>query len=147
MPKHGHNSNAIEEDMFVTSVDELVTLLLTIKNNLLIAGVFPGYDESYHFCLSSPTSCPLLKADVQCLIDNKEILFEKTFVPPISYSDVSIVTIFDNSSRVSTKIPVRITSVPKVPPFIITMPGPIPYTSDKTVPCNYRWDVYYHDIK
>ena len=44
--------NAIEEDMFVTSVDELMTPLITIKKNLLIAGVFPGCNESCHFCLS-----------------------------------------------------------------------------------------------
>ena len=64
MPKHGHNTNAIEEEMFVTSVDELMTPLQTIKVNLLNAGVFPGCDEVYHFCLSSPTSCPLLKTGV-----------------------------------------------------------------------------------
>ena len=73
----------IEEDMFVTSVDDLMNPLLTIKENLLNSSVFPGCGESFHFCLSSPTSCPLLKAGVQCLIDNKEILFEKTFVPKI----------------------------------------------------------------
>ena len=39
MPKHDHNANAIEEDMFVTLVDELMTPLLTIKVNLLNVGV------------------------------------------------------------------------------------------------------------
>ena len=56
-------------------------------------------------------------------------------------------TISYNSFRVSTKRPVIIISVPKVAPLIITMPGPIPYLSDKTVPWNYAWDVYYHGIK
>ena len=124
-----------------------MTPLLTIKKNLLNVGVFPGCDESCHFCLSSPTSCHLLKAGVQCLIENKEILFEKTSIPTIYYNDVSIVTISDNFSRVSTKRPVRITSVPKVALLMITMPGPIPYSSDKTVPWNYGGDVYYYDIK
>ena len=77
----------------------------------------------------------------------EEILFEKTSVSTISYNDVSIVTIFANPSRVSTKRPVRITSVPKVALLIITMPGPIPYLSDKTVPWNYGGDVYYHNVK
>ena len=77
------------------------------------------------------SACPLLKTGVQCLVDNKEILFEKTFTPTVPYNDVSIVTISANSSRVSIKRPIRITSVPKVAPLIITMPGPIPYTSDK----------------
>ena len=27
------------------------------------------------------------------------------------------------------------------------MPGPIPYSSDKTVPWNYGGDVYYHGVK
>ena len=80
-------------------------------------------------------------------MDDKEILFEKTPVPTISYKDVSIVTISANPSRVSTKRPVRITPVPKVTPLIITMPGPIPYSSDKTAPWNYEGDVYYHSIK
>ena len=84
---------------------------------------------------------------VQRQMDDKEILFEKTPVPTVSYKDVSIVTISANPSRVSTKKPVRITSVPKVAPLIITMPGPIPYSSDKTVPWNYGGDVYYHGVK
>ena len=67
-------------------------------------------------------------------MDDKEILLEKTPVSTIAYKDVSIITISANPPRVSTKRPVRITSVPKVTPLIITMPGPIPYSSDKTVP-------------
>ena len=31
--------------------------------------------------------------------------------------------------------------------MIITIPGPIPYSSDKVVPWNYRVDVYYHGVK
>ena len=147
MPKHSRGVNAVEDDMFVTVVDELITPLLTIKRNLMRAGLFPGYDESCHLCLSLPTGCHLLKAGVQLLMDDKEILFEKTLVPTISYNDVSIVTISANPSRVSTKRPVRITSVPKVAPLIITMPGPITYSSDKTVPWNYRGNVYYHEVK
>ena len=42
MPKHGRGINAIEDDVFVTVVDELVTPLLTIKRNLLKASLFPG---------------------------------------------------------------------------------------------------------
>ena len=74
-------------------------------------------------------------------------MFEKTLVPTVSYKDVSIVTIYANPSRVSTKTPVRITSVPKVAPLIITMPEPILYSLDKTVPWNYGGDVYYHGVK
>ena len=126
MPKHGRCVNALEDDMFVTAVNELVTPLLTVKKNLLRAGLFPGCDKRCHLCSSLPTGCHLLKAGIQRLMDDKEILFEKTPVPTISYNDVLIVTISDNPSRVSTKRPVRITSVPKVAPLIIIMPGPVP---------------------
>ena len=84
MPKHGCDVNAVEDDVFVTVVDELVTPLLTIKMNLLRAGLFPGCDKSCHLCLSLPTGCHLLKAGVQRLMDDKEILFEKTPIPNIS---------------------------------------------------------------
>ena len=136
MPRHGHNTNAIEEDLFVTVVDELLTPLLTIKINLLKAGVFSGCNKVCHLCLSSPFGCPLLKAGNQCMIDNKEILFEKTTISPIPVEVVSIITISSNSSRVSTKRPVRITSVPKSTPLIIIIPGPVSYSSNKTVPWN-----------
>ena len=66
MPKHARNANAIEEDMFVTSVGELMTPLLTIKMNFLNAGVFSGCDEDCRFYLSSPTTYPLLKVGIPC---------------------------------------------------------------------------------
>ena len=64
MPKHGRDVNVVEDDMFVTAIDELITPLLTIKRNLLNAGLFSGCDESCHLCLSLPTGCHLLKASV-----------------------------------------------------------------------------------
>ena len=35
----------------------------------------------------------------------------------------------------------------KTAPLKITMPGPTPYNSDKTVPWNYGGEIYYHGIK
>ena len=125
---------AVEEDVFVTSVEELVTPLMTIKGNLLKASLFPGCGEGFHFCSFLPTGCPLLKAGVQRLMDDKEIMFEKTHVPTVSCEDIAIITISANPLRASAKRPVRITSFLKVTPLIITMPGPIPYSSDKAVP-------------
>ena len=147
MPKHGRGINAVKDDMFVSTVDELVTPLLTVKRNLLKAGLFPGCGKGCHLCLSLPTGCHLLKAGVQRLMDDKEILFEKTLVPTISYNDVSIVTISANPFKISAKILVRITLIPKVAPLIIIMPRPIPYSSDKIVPWNYEGSVYYHGVK
>ena len=42
MPKHGHNAHTVEEDLFVATVDDLMTPLPIIKLNLLKAGIFPG---------------------------------------------------------------------------------------------------------
>ena len=61
MPKHGHGVNTIEDNMFVSTIDGLVTPLLTIKKNLLKAGLFLGCVEGCHFYLSLPTGCHLLK--------------------------------------------------------------------------------------
>ena len=83
MPRHGHNVSVIEEDLFVDTVDELLTPLSTIKLNLLKAGVFPGCDKDCRIYLSSSFDCPLLKKGIQQLIDNQEILFEKALVSPI----------------------------------------------------------------
>ena len=60
-------------------MDDIVTPLLTVKRNLLLAGLFPGCSEGYHPCSVSPTGCPSLKSGIQNLMDNKEILFEKFF--------------------------------------------------------------------
>ena len=114
IPKHDRGVNAIDDDMFVASVDELATPLLTIKKNLLQAGLFPSFGEGCHLCLSLPDGCHLLKGGIQCLMDDKEIMFEKTPVTSVPCEDVSIITISANPPKVSSKRPVRITSFPKV---------------------------------
>ena len=98
-------------------------------------------------CSILPSGCRLLKSGVQRPMDNIEILFEKTVIPVVRNEDVAIITISANPSKVSLRKPIRITSVPRIAPLIIIVPGPIPYTSDKVVPWNYGVDVYYHGIK
>ena len=98
-------------------------------------------------CLSLPSGCYLLKAGVQRLMDSREILFEKTLISTVSCEDISIITIFTNTYKVSSKTPVRITPAPRIAPLIITFLGPVPYSSDKSVPWNYGADVYYHGVK
>ena len=147
MTKHNRGINSVDTDLFVSFVDEVSTPLLTFKKNLLLAGLFLGYGEGCHMCLSLPSGCYLLKAGVQRLMDNKEILFEKTQFPTVLHEDVDIITISANPSKVSSKRPVRITSAPRIAPLIITFPVPVPYSSDKVVPWNYGADVYYHGVK
>ena len=83
MPKHGCGANAVDDNASITSVEKLVTLLMTVKWNLLKVGLFSGCGKDFHLCLSLPTGCYLLKVGVQCLMDDKEILFEKTPVTTI----------------------------------------------------------------
>ena len=116
MPRHGHNAQAVEEDLFVATIDDLITPLPIIKSNLLKDGVFPGCEEDYCLFSSLPTNCPLLKIGIQRLIDNQEILFEKSHVTPTPVNDISIITISANLSKVS-KRPVKITSDPKIAPL------------------------------
>ena len=80
-------------------------------------------------------------------MDIKEILFEKTLVPVVPSKDIAIITISASPSKVPWRRPVRITSAPRITPLIITVPGPVPYASDKVVPWNYGADVYYYGIK
>ena len=44
-PMPQHRVNAVEEDRYVASVEEIVTPLSTVKKNLLQAGLFPGCGE------------------------------------------------------------------------------------------------------
>ena len=54
LPKHSHGVNAVDTDLFVTSVDEVSTPLMTIKKNFLLAGLFSGYGEDFHMCSILP---------------------------------------------------------------------------------------------
>ena len=96
----------------MTSVEEISTPLMIVKKNLLLANLFPGCGEGCHMCSIIPSGCCLLKSGVHRLMDNKEILFEKTMLPAVPNEDVSILTISANPSKVSLRRPVRITSAP-----------------------------------
>ena len=121
MPKHGHGVNVVDDDLFVASVEEISAPLITVKKNLLLADLFPGCGKGCHMCSILPAGCHLLKSGVQRLMDNKEILFEKTMISLVPVEDVSIITIFANPSKASSRMHVRIISVPRVAPLIITI--------------------------
>ena len=133
MPKHDRGVNAIDTDLFVTSVNEVSTPLMIVEKNLLLAGLFPGCGECCHMCSLLPSGCRLMKLGVQRLIDSKEIMFEKTMIPVVPIEEVAIITISANPSKVSSRRPVRITFAPRIAPLIITVPSPVPYVSDKAV--------------
>ena len=64
MPKHGNGVNVMDDDSFVTFVEDLSTPLMTVKKNLLLAGLFPGCGEGFHLCSILPAGCYLLKSGV-----------------------------------------------------------------------------------
>ena len=63
MPKHGHGVNVVDDDLFLTSVEEISTPLMTIKNNLLLVGLFPGFGEGCHMCSILLAGCHI---EIRC---------------------------------------------------------------------------------
>ena len=57
MPSHGKGVNAIDDVSFVSTVIHLTTPLLTIKKNLLRAGLFLGFLEDCYHCASQTNDC------------------------------------------------------------------------------------------
>lgn len=170
MPNHEKTVNAVDEVSYVSSVADVTTPLSIIKKKLVQAGFFPGCNEDCFYCAYKPDSCWKLKDGIQRLMDNYTILFERT--PSVEsmcehltrgkkFEDVDMVD--KVPVKITSKGPVKITSKGpikitaeglvktvaevRVPPMIITTPGPIPYTSDKAIPWNYGSDVYIHGVK
>ena len=80
MPNHDKSSNVVGEDTYVFNIDDLTIPLMIVKKNLLQAGVNPGCPENCRWCPSAPDGCAWLRRRVQCMMDNREILFLK---PPV----------------------------------------------------------------
>ena len=76
-----------------------------------------------------------------CVILFEKIPFEKipsaeSTSQDLNLEDVS--TIFGNPVRITSKGSMKITAEPRVAPLIITAPGPIPYSSNNSIPWNYE---------
>ena len=78
MPSHGKGVNAIDDVSFVSTINDLITPLMTVKKNLLRAGLFSGCLENCYHCASQTNGCIWMKKGIERLIDSHEILFEKT---------------------------------------------------------------------
>src|ERR1051325_6018057 len=96
MPNHDKSSNAIGENSYVFNIDDLTIPLMTVKKNMLKAGVNLGCPENCRWCPSAPAGCAWLRRRVQCMMDNREILFLK---PPVESlcEDMSKLKIEDGS--------------------------------------------------
>ena len=62
------------------------------------------------------------------------MFISRQLIPVVPFADVAIISISTNPSKVSLRRPVRITSVLRVAPLIINVPGLVPYASEKVVP-------------
>ena len=60
IPKHDKGVNAVEDTIFVTSIEDLTTPLNIIKNNLLKVGIFPSCKKD---CVLYKTTRWLWKAE------------------------------------------------------------------------------------
>ena len=116
--------------------------------------VFPSFLEDCCCCAIQINGCEWLEKGVQHLMDNHEILVERTpsvknltEVVSQEFEDVSIITISRKPIRITSKGPIRIPIEPRISPLIITTLGLVHYSSDKEMPWNYGAEVYYHGIK
>src|ERR1043165_5519034 len=65
MPNHGKSSNAIDEGSYVYDVTNLTIPLMTVKKDLLQAGVFLGCLDDCRWCASKSDGCAWLRRCIQ----------------------------------------------------------------------------------
>ena len=70
LPNHGKVVNAIDDAIYATTVDELTFPLMSVKKELLQAGLFPGCARNCSRCTSQPHGCESLKEGIQKLMDD-----------------------------------------------------------------------------
>ena len=64
MPSHGKGVNAIDDNSYVSTISDLTTPLMTVKKNLLLAGLFSGSLENCYHCASQTNGCMWLKKGI-----------------------------------------------------------------------------------
>ncbi|XP_058746081.1 uncharacterized protein LOC131618951 [Vicia villosa] len=143
MPPHEtHAANAIEvveNAHLVKDVTELGSLLLLLKKELLRMGLYSSCGELCTDCMAISSVCDKVKGGIQQLMDTGYLQFERVQRPEIVKSEVNVVSI----PYTPAKIPVPA----RAPPLVITLPGPVPYTSEKAIPWNYGGEVFYQGAK
>ncbi|XP_058784596.1 uncharacterized protein LOC131659422 [Vicia villosa] len=156
MPTHGGSGvNAIEseETSVVSDVGCLTFPLVSVKQHLVNSGIFPGCGVDCENCKSQPEGCADLKSMVQKLIDEGPLQFYRRSRGAKSESgEVSVISILYEPVvpiciQVPIQIPVSIPYEEQPAALMITVPGPIPYESEKAIPWHYGSDVYYYGTK
>ncbi|XP_058726057.1 uncharacterized protein LOC131597370 [Vicia villosa] len=143
MPPHGaHAANAIEvvEDArLVKDVIELGSLLPLLKTELLRMDLYSGCGEFCVDCMAISSVCDKVKSGVQQLIDSGYLQFERVRRPEMVENEVNVASILYTPAKIP--IPAR------APPLVITLLGPVPYTSERAIPWNYGAEVFYQGAK
>ncbi|XP_058764798.1 uncharacterized protein LOC131638262 [Vicia villosa] len=143
MPPHGaHAANAIEvvEDAhLVKDVIELGSLLPLLKKELLRMSLYAGCGEFCTDCMVTSSVCDKAKGGIQQLMDSGYLQFEGVRRPEKAENKVNVASIPYTPAKIP--IPAR------APPLVITLPGPVPYNSEKAIPWNYGGEVFYQGAK
>ncbi|XP_058741904.1 uncharacterized protein LOC131614320 [Vicia villosa] len=143
MPPHGtHAANAIEvvEDTHpVKDVIELGSLLPLLKKELLRMSLYAGCGEFCTNCMDTSSVCDKVKDGIQQLMDSGYLQFERVRRPEMVENTVNVASIPYTPAKIP--IPAR------APPLVITLPGPVPYNSEKAIPWNYGGEVFYQGAK
>ncbi|XP_058762618.1 uncharacterized protein LOC131636006 [Vicia villosa] len=156
MPTHGGSGvNAIESEEIrvVSEVSCLTFPLVSMNKHLINSGIFPGCGADCEKCKSQPEGCDDLKGMVQKLIDEGPLQFYRRLRGAKSKDgEVSVISIpYDPVVPICIQVPIQIpVSIPyeeQPAALMITVPGPIPYESEKAIPWHYGSDVYYYGTK
>ncbi|XP_058759078.1 uncharacterized protein LOC131632337 [Vicia villosa] len=128
-------------------------IALKNKQHLINSGIFPGCGVDCENCKSQPEGCADLKGMVQKLIDEGPLQFYRRLRGEKSKDgEVSVISIpYDPVVPICIQVPIQIpVSIPyeeQQAALMITVPGPIPYESEKAIPWHYGSDVYYYGTK
>ena len=115
------------------NVDQLTTPLSFVKEQLLSKGVFLDCRIDCATCLEQPEVFQLLKDAVQGLITEGFLQFDHNVVKlEADNNEVNVITI--SVKRKTIRVPVKIPVPIEKSPLLITVPGSVPYVSDKAVP-------------
>ncbi|XP_058768767.1 uncharacterized protein LOC131642543 [Vicia villosa] len=143
MPPHGaHAANAIEfaeDTRLVKDVIELGSLLPLLKKELLRMGLYSSCGKFCTDCMAVSSVCDKVKNGVQQLIDSGYLQFERVRRPEKVENEINVASIPYTPAKIP--IPAR------APPLVITLPVPIPYTSERAIPWNYGGEVFYQGAK
>lgn len=130
----------------ITSVSELKTLLIEIKNILMKSDAFSICTNTCEHFLKDPQQFEILKASIQTLMNQGILLIDRPSTLKdlstlkIPYDEVSPLQILYDLSQLTL-------SANPVAPMIITVLTSFPYDNTKAIPWVYDTLVYIHGQK